>query len=135
MGLTLYLNARLKGKDSTTDLLVENGIFTDIGNNLREIYPNIKCVDLGGKLTLPPYVESHIHLDYVYMLDDMQVSNEENTLFEGIKQWSVIKGNLKPETVIAKATQVIKKQVLSGVQFIRTHVDVGCPQKLVQIQS
>ena len=39
---------------------------------LKKIAPSIEVAadceveDLGGKLTLPPYVDPHIHLDYVF---------------------------------------------------------------------
>lgn len=66
MKRTLFLNAKLKGAAGVTDLLVEDGVFSEIAPGLGARYPEAERVDLGGKLTLPPYVEPHIHLDYVY---------------------------------------------------------------------
>ena len=48
------------------DILVEDGVFKEIGPNLISRVDNINIVNLEGRLILPPYVEPHIHLDYVY---------------------------------------------------------------------
>jgi len=40
----------------------ENGTITQIETNLPKCEEEI---DLGGKLVLPPYVDPHLHLDYV----------------------------------------------------------------------
>ena len=49
-------------------MVVEDGKITGIGTNLPECEEQI---DLGGKLVLPPYVDPHLHLDYVYTLSEL----------------------------------------------------------------
>lgn len=48
-----------------------------------------ECVDLGGQLVIPPYVEPHIHLDAVYAGG----RNGTGTFFEGIRRWSEVKAS------------------------------------------
>ena len=62
----LFTNAHLNHEPGLCDLLVEDGRFLEIGPCLNKKYPIGNVCDLNGKLVLPPFVDSHIHLDYVY---------------------------------------------------------------------
>ncbi len=126
----LFLNAKLKGKYNTVDILVVDGIIKEIENDLVNKYnkeDNLEIIDLKGNLTIPPYVEPHIHLDYVYTAHTPGAKNSTGTLFEGIQRWSDSKSNLTIDDVKSRAKLALKKQVLSGIQHIRTHVDVTDP--------
>lgn len=133
----LFVNVKLKGKEYTSDILVEDEIIKEISDNLKEKYKeekNIEIVDIKGRLTIPPYVEPHIHLDYVYTAHTPGATNSTGTLFEGIQRWSDSKANLTKEDVKSRAKIALKKQILSGIQYIRTHVDVTDP-KLTSLQA
>ena len=66
MKVKLFKNARLKGREDLVDLFVEDGKYKEIGANLSEKYKDVEIYDLKGNLVVPPYVDPHIHLDYVY---------------------------------------------------------------------
>lgn len=119
----VYKNVRLKGKKDLIDILVEDGIFKKIGNNIQ----GDEEVDLKGNLVLPPYVDPHIHLDYVFTAKKDGALNGTGTLFEGIQRWSETKSDLTIEEIKERAKLGIKKEMLNGVQFIRTHADVTDP--------
>ena len=53
--------------------------------------------------------------------------NETGTLFEGIQRWSETKSDLTVDEVKRRARIGIKKEMLHGVQFIRSHADVTDP--------
>ena len=125
MKRTLFLNAKLKGAAGVTDLLVEDGVFSEIAPGLGARYPEAERVDLGGKLTLPPYVEPHIHLVYVYTAREPGAKNHSGTLFEGIQRWSETKGGMSGEEIKRRARIALRKQILSGIQYVRTHVDLS----------
>lgn len=130
MKTTIFINARLKNKKELQDILVEDGVFKRIEPNLIskiEKPCDMAVVDLKGKLTIPPYVEPHIHLDYVYTANVPGAINDTGTLFEGIQRWSDTKSNLTIEDVKTRAKNALQKQILSGIQYIRTHVDVTDP--------
>lgn len=82
--------------------------------------------DANGSLALPPFVESHIHLDSVLTAGE-PAWNESGTLFEGIQRWSERKALLSTEDVKSRVRRVVRQQATFGVQYIRTHVDVTDP--------
>jgi len=120
-----FFNAKIYRNDSATEMIVENGKITQIGTNLP------KCdeeIDLNGKLVLPPYVDPHLHLDYVYTLSELgQEGAGSGTLFEAIELWPQFKKTLTVESVKRLAMKGIQDEVSQGVQHIRTHIDVTDP--------
>ena len=120
-----FFNAKIYRNDEATEMVVENGKIVQIGINLP------KCdeeIDLKGKLILPPYVDPHLHLDYVYTLSELgQEGAGSGTLFEAIELWPKFKETLTVESVKKLALKGIKDEVSQGVQHIRTHIDVTDP--------
>lgn len=124
--IKLFQNVRIKGKRQIQSILVKDGVIEKIGENV--IAPeNAEIIDLGGCLTIPPYVDPHIHLDYVYTAQKEGATNNTGTLFEGIQRWSETKSDLTVEEVKERARKGIKKELSTGVQYIRTHADVTDP--------
>lgn len=120
-----FYNAKIYRNDTATEMIVENGKITQIGTNLPKCEEEI---DLGGKLVLPPYVDPHLHLDYVYTLTELgQKGAGSGTLFEAIELWPKFKETLTVESVKRLAMKGIKDEVSQGVQHIRTHIDVTDP--------
>ncbi len=120
-----FFNAPFYRNDAASEMIVENGKITQIGKDLP------KCdeeIDLQGKLVLPPYVDPHLHLDYVYTLSELgQEGAGSGTLFEAIDLWPKFKETLTTESVKRLALKGIKDEVSHGVQHIRTHIDVTDP--------
>ena len=58
-----FINANIYGEPESHEFLVENGKFKAIGNDLENAD---EVVDLQGRLVLPPYVDPHLHLDYIF---------------------------------------------------------------------
>jgi len=84
-------------------------------------------VDMGGKLALPPFIESHVHLDACLTAGD-PVWNMSGTLFEGIECWAKRKDKLTKEDVRQRVEKVLRMYAVNGIQHIRTHVDVTDPK-------
>ena len=58
-----FTNARIyRQHDEPSEILVEKGVIKQIGKSLPKAREEI---DLGGRLVVPPYVDPHLHLDYV----------------------------------------------------------------------
>lgn len=127
MKVKLFKNARLKGREDLVDLFVEDGKYKEIGANLSEKYKNVEIYDLKGNLVVPPYVDPHIHLDYVYTARMDGATNGTGTLFEGIQRWSETKSKMTKEEIKERARIALKKEILYGTQYLRTHVDVTDP--------
>ena len=127
MKVKLFKNARLKGSEDLVDLFVEDGKYKEIGANLSEKYKDVEIYDLKGNLVVPPYVDPHIHLDYVYTARIDGATNGTGTLFEGIQRWSETKSKMTKEEIKERARIALKKEILYGTQYLRTHVDVTDP--------
>lgn len=120
-----YINANIKGTKKLSTIYVENGNIFNITDNNTDT-SQCETIDLKGNLVVPPYVDPHLHLDYVFTAN-LGKQNGTGTLFEGIQRWSESKSKLTLEEVKERALQGIRKEMLQGVQCIRTHVDVTDP--------
>ena len=59
-----FTNARIyRQHDEASEILVDKGVIKQIGKDLPKADEEI---DLRGHLVVPPYVDPHLHLDYVY---------------------------------------------------------------------
>lgn len=121
----LYRNARLQDSETLQDILVEDGRFAGIGPDLKA--EGAQVIDLAGKLVTPPYVDPHIHLDYVYTARQEGATNQTGTLFEGIQRWSETKAGASLDEIKARARRAVREEMVAGVQYIRTHADVTDP--------
>ena len=120
----LIKNAYIENSPQIQDLRIEDGLFKETGHlNAAE---GEEVLDLNGKLLLPPFVESHVHLDTCLTAGD-PVWNMSGTLFEGIECWSMRKEKLSREDIRERVNRVVRMYAANGVQFIRTHVDVTDP--------
>src|SRR5690625_7220631 len=81
-------NAKLTQKSELVDIAIKNGKF-------RSIKPNVdleskKTIDARGHLVIPPFIESHVHLDSALTAGNPHF-NKSGTLLEGIDTWSEYK--------------------------------------------
>ncbi|MDT0633074.1 cytosine deaminase [Rubrivirga sp. S365] len=121
-----FTNARIyRQHDEVKEILVDKGVIKQIGTNLPKADEEI---DLKGRLVAPPYVDSHLHLDYVYTGGTAASNNDGGTLFDGIERWHEVKKTQTLEDARERALRGIREEVSKGVQFIRTHVDVDDPK-------
>ena len=128
----LIKNVYIENSEMLSDIRITNGIFEEIGEGLSPRQGE-ETEDLGGKLALPPFIESHVHLDTCLTAGD-PVWNLSGTLFEGIDCWSKRKEKLSKTDVKERVNRVIRMQAANGIQHVRTHVDVTDP-KLVAMEA
>ena len=108
-----------------SDIRVTGGKFEEIAPSLVP-RPGEEVVDCTGKLALPPFIESHVHLDTCLTAGE-PVWNQSGTLFEGIQCWSLRKKSLTKQDVKDRVRRAVRMQAQNGIQFVRTHVDVTDP--------
>lgn len=118
-------NLHIENATESTDIRITDGRFETIASDIQA-GPDESVVDCGGKLALPPFIESHIHLDTCLTAGD-PVWNLSGTLFEGIECWSKRKQKLSKADVKERVHRAVRKQAANGVQYVRTHVDVTDP--------
>lgn len=120
----LIKNVHIENDPEVKDVRIENGIFKAIGKNLEA--SDDEVIDVNGKLLLPPFIDSHVHLDATLTAGDPEW-NETGTLFDGIRIWSERKQTLTKKETKERAIQTLKKQASHGIQFVRSHVDTTDP--------
>ncbi len=120
----LIKNARLRGKDGFWQIRFNDGVITKISR--EELNEEDQVIDAAEGMVVPPFVESHCHIDCALTAGG-QNRNLSGTLFEGIERWGEIKQSLTENDVKERAIKVLNWQIVQGVQFVRTHVDVSDP--------
>ena len=122
----LINNATLQNEAGLKQILIENGVFTQIVDNHTITVHQGETLDAAGGLVVAPFCEPHIHLDTTQTAGEPSW-NISGTLFEGIERWAERKQLLSIEDVKTRAKQTLKWQIANGVQHVRTHVDVSDP--------
>jgi len=119
----LIKNVRIENAEGVSDLRIENGYICEITQNAKA-GDGEEVIDGQGGLLLPPFVDSHVHLDTCLSLDATG-PNESGTLFEGIRIWSAYRKTLDKEEVQERAMRTVGLYRDRGVQYIRSHVDIS----------
>lgn len=121
----LIKNVRIENAEIPVDIRIEDGKFQTIRAGLTPAEGE-EVIDGGGHLLLPPFIESHIHLDTCLTAGD-PCWNESGTLFEGIACWAKRKAKLTREDIRERVEKTLRLQIANGIQYVRTHVDVTDP--------
>ena len=117
----------LANATETVDIRVTDGKFAAIAPQL-EVLPGEEVVDCcAGKMVLPPFVESHVHLD-TCLTAGQPNWNQSGTLFEGIQRWEEYKPFLTKQEVKDRVNKALRLQAGNGIQYVRTHVDINDPE-------
>ena len=121
----LIKGVHIENAAEASDIRVTDGSFEEIAPGLSP-RPGEEVVNCAGKLALPPFIESHVHLDTCLTAGE-PVWNQSGTLFEGIQCWSLRKKSLTKQDVKDRVRRAVRMQAQNGIQFVRTHVDVTDP--------
>lgn len=121
----LLKNVHVDNHEEVVDVRILNGKFSEIKANLTP-YDGEEVIDGKENLLLPPFVDSHVHLDATLTAGQPEW-NETGTLFDGIRIWSERKQDLTKEDVKSRAKKTLLNMVGHGIQHVRSHVDVTNP--------
>ena len=119
-----FINANVYKNDGATEILVKDGKIKAIGKDLGDAE---EVIDLGGKVVIPPYVDSHLHLDYYMTGQTDEAKNETGTLFEAIDIWNDFKKGTTKEEMKERMYAAIRDVVGYGTQYIRAQTDCTDP--------
>ena len=119
-----FMNAVIYKHDGASEILVEDGKIKAIGTNLGDAD---EVIDLGGRVVIPPYVDSHLHLDYYMTGQTDKAKNETGTLFEAIDIWNDFKKGTTKEEMKERMYAAIRDVVGYGTQYIRAQTDCTDP--------
>ena len=115
----VFRNALLRSATAPVDIGVSGG-------RIAAIEPRLGCeaveVDVGGRLVLPGFVDSHIHLDKACLLG--RCGHDHGSLNEAIRAVSALKREFTVEDVYARGASVIERAIAHGTTRMRTHVEI-----------
>ena len=117
----LIKNAKLRDREELVNILIDGGKIVDIGVGLTAEAETV--IDAEGNLTTASYIDPHIHLDKVNVLDVLP-KNQSGTLKEAIEMLWDKKRNYVNEDILARGGEVVEREIKNGVLNIRTHIDV-----------
>jgi cytosine deaminase len=123
----LIRNATLPDGRTGIDVLVASGRIVEVARGIDAATG--ACVDAGGQLLSPPFVDAHFHMDSTLTYGTPRV-NQSGTLLEGIALWGELKPQLTQEAIVERALAYCDWAVARGLLAIRSHVDVCDPRLL-----
>jgi cytosine deaminase len=125
-------NARIAGGDgSLTDIGVVDG-------RIALVQPAIdgegaRRDDAGGRLVVPGFIETHIHLDKSDLLGVCRI--QHGGLREAVEQVALAKRGFTEDDVYARASRTLEKAILHGTTRMRTHVEVDPRVGLTSVRA
>jgi cytosine/creatinine deaminase len=120
MPLDLVLRqGRLTGSEKQpVDIGVADGRIVDIAPHIVADAPEQQ---LDGRLVIPGFVETHIHLDKSCILE--RCNCERGTLEEAIETVAAAKRSFTEADIHARAQRTLEKAIIQGTTRMRTHVE------------
>jgi cytosine deaminase len=112
-------NAALAGGGGRVDIGIAAGRIAALAARLESDAP---AIDLEGRLVVPGFVETHLHLDKACILD--RCRPQRGTLDEAIEHVSRAKRGFTHADVLARASRALDKCIVQGTTHVRTHVEV-----------
>jgi cytosine deaminase len=121
MSLDLVLRqARIAGtEDACVDIGVRDGRIAAIAPTIVTDAP---ATLLDGRLVLPGFVDTHIHLDKSCIMDRCKC--QHGTLQEAIAAVAAAKRAFTQDDVYARAQRTLERAIVQGTTHMRTHVEV-----------
>src|SRR5712671_117717 len=115
----IFRNVRTRPSATPVDIGVVRG-------RIAAIEPRLACdapeIDVGGKLALPGFVDTHIHLDKACLLG--RCGHDHATVSEAIAAVAAMKRDFTVEDVYARGARVVERAIVQGTTRMRTHVEV-----------
>ncbi|MDA9430754.1 amidohydrolase family protein [Bradyrhizobium sp. CCBAU 51627] len=115
----IFRNALMRSSSTLVDIGVKGG-------HIAAIEPRLACealeVDVGGRLALPGFVDTHIHLDKACLLE--RCDHIHGTLGEAIRAVSAMKRDFTTDDVYARGAKVLERAIVHGTTRMRTHVEI-----------
>jgi cytosine deaminase len=116
-------NGRIAGRDhEMVDIGVRGGRVAAIGPRLETSPDGARGIALDGRLVIPGFVETHIHLDKSCISD--RCTCRTGTLQEAIESVAAAKRAFTEDDIYARGRRTLEKAILQGTTRMRTHVEV-----------
>ncbi|MGF7236314.1 MAG: amidohydrolase family protein [Frankia sp.] len=118
--------ARIQGSGRrATDIGVVDGRIVSLADDLPAGQHEI---DAAGRLVVPGFVDSHLHLDKSHTLDRCTLT--EGTLSEAIRETARIKTRFSESDIYQRASRTLDDCILQGTTRVRSQVEVDTTVEL-----
>jgi cytosine deaminase len=114
-------SARIRGRERLFDIGINEGRIVEISEHIQAKAK--EEIDAGAKLTVPGFIDPHIHLDKVNIVDVVR-PNKSGTLKEAIEIIWEKKAQYTVEDILERSGDVIKRGAMNGTTRMRSHVDI-----------
>ncbi|GFK21413.1 amidohydrolase family protein [Tetragenococcus halophilus] len=115
----LIKNARIEDDRPLQDVAIDDGKITQVAEDIQDKAD--KEIEADGRVLVPGFVESHVHLDKALISD--RRPNKSGTLQEAITVTAELKPTFTKEDVYDRARRVLDMIVAHGVTAIRSHAE------------
>ena len=113
-------NACIAGHEpQIVDIAIAGGHIVEVASGIAADAPQ---EDIGGRLVVPGFVETHIHLDKSCILDRCEL--RQGTLGEAIAEVAAAKRKFSENDIYQRGCRTLEKAILQGTMRMRTHVEV-----------
>jgi cytosine/creatinine deaminase len=121
MSLDLILrDARIAGDEQRLlDIGISGGRIAAIESGLAAEAPERR---LDGRLVVPGFVETHIHVDKSCILDRCNI--RQGTLAEAFSETTAAKRGFTEEDIFARGSRTLEKAIVQGTTRMRSHVEI-----------
>ncbi|UEM16513.1 amidohydrolase family protein [Bradyrhizobium barranii subsp. barranii] len=115
----IFRNTLLRSSAAPVDIGVKGG-------RIAAIEPQLACeaveVDVGGRLALPGFVDTHVHLDKACLLG--RCGHNHGSVSDAIRAVAGMKKDFTVEDVYARGAKVLERAIVHGTTRMRTHVEI-----------
>ena len=117
----IFRNARIDLGGPLVDLCVAGGRFSGISPGIAS---DAGCeeIDLGARVVLPAFVESHIHLDKAFL--EEREPNLSGTLEDAISITLALKKSVTKQDMMERAERALRMCIRHGATWFRAQVEV-----------
>jgi len=126
----IFKNVCLADDQSLTDVLIKDG-------KIMKIMPNsdvkaIRTIDAGGRVLLPGFIESHLHLEKA-LVD--KTPNVSGTLQEAIAVTAKLKPTFTRKDILQRSRRALRMLVKNGTTLVRAHAEFDPTQGFVGLDA
>jgi cytosine deaminase len=115
----VFRNAVTRASAAAVDIGVVDG-------RIVAVAPRLACeaaeIDLGGRLALSGFVDTHIHLDKACLLG--RCGHDHAGVDDAIRAVAAMKRDFTVEDVYARGARVLERAIVAGTTRMRTHVEI-----------
>src|SRR5258707_5071953 len=115
----IFRRAATRWSDTPVDIGVSDGRIVAIASRLES---QAREIDVDGRLVLPGFVDSHIHLDKACLLG--RCGHDHGSVNDAIRAVAGMKRDFTVEDVYARGARVLERAIVHGTTRMRTHVEI-----------